>query len=215
MTNNPNSKRHTKISLLPDWRGEINTTSGCVHEPSSRRLRMRPNACHRERPSTPAAVHISLGDGGRGGVIGVRSDARGGALHGFQPCSRFSSCAVGRMWWRERRRRFVALPSWTATSRLKAGNRIPSFQASTWTLQSGRSAMEATARCSMDMTGGKGLPKQGLDWTAVAYFKETAAEAWPGLTRSGSYSAWSPRRCRPCSTSGEAIEVVVDMTASV
>jgi hypothetical protein len=34
-------------------------------------------------------------------------------------------------------------------------------------------------------------------------------------TRSGSSSAESARRCRPCSTSQEDIKVVVDMTASV
>ena len=35
-------------------------------------------------PSTPAAVPIALGDGGRGRVIGSRSDARGSAFHGFR-----------------------------------------------------------------------------------------------------------------------------------
>lgn len=49
----------------------------------------------------------------------------------------------------------------------------------------------------------------------VSYFGKRLPRLWPSPTRSGSSSVWSPRRCRPCSTSREDIKVAVDMTASV
>ena len=75
-------------------------------------------------------------------------------------------------------------------------------------LAAGTERLPARPRC--------GLPRRSPSTDQnVSYFGKRLPRLWPSPTRSGSSSAWSPRRCRPCSTSREDIKVVVDMTASV